>query len=247
MPRRPQDKALDALPTSPETRPAAGFEIAAVSHRLLGREVLSGVTLSIAERRVALIGANGSGKTTFARCLNGLIVPDEGTVAIDGLDTRSQGAEVRRRVGYLFQNADHQIVYPVVDEEIGFGLRNMGRTREETAVAVADILARFDAGHLAERPVHALSGGEKRLVTLLSVLVMQPRHLVLDEPTTGLDHGQKRRLADLVAGLPQSVVMITHDFEQIRNFDRAIAFQGGRVVLDGEPRFVVPRWIEAYS
>lgn len=226
---------------------ARGIVLAGVSHMAGERQVLADISLRLDQRRIGIIGRNGSGKSTLARCLNGLIVPQRGRVAVDGLDTASSGRAVRRRVGFVFQNADHQLIMPTVAEDIGFGLRSLGRSGEQSAVAIAAILEAFGVAHLAQRPVSALSGGEKRLITLLGVLVMAPRYLVLDEPMGGLDLHQRRRLAGRIGGLAQHVIMITHDFEHLCGFDRVLALHEGRVVLDGPPDLVTGQWMARYA
>lgn len=225
----------------------AGIVLRGVSHTAGDRTVLSDISLNLDQRRIGIIGRNGSGKSTLARCLNGLVVPQHGEVLVDGLDTRSSGCAVRRRVGYVFQNADHQLIMPTVTEDIAFGLRSLRRSPDESAAAVSTILEAFGVAHLAHRSVAELSGGEKRLITLLGVLVMQPRFLILDEPMSGLDRYQQRRFAEWVEGLSQNVVLITHDFEHLTGFDRVLALHEGCVVFDGTPRFVTTRWTECYA
>jgi biotin transport system ATP-binding protein len=136
---------------------------------------------------------------------------------------------------------------PTVSEDIAFGLRSLRRSREQSAAAVAAILDAFGVAHLENRPVAELSGGEKRLITLLGILVMEPRYLILDEPMSGLDLYQRRRFAEWVEGLAQNVVLITHDFEHLAGFDRVLALHEGRVAFDGTPRFVTTRWMDRYA
>jgi biotin transport system ATP-binding protein len=204
-----------------------------VSHRYGDREVLSGVDLDLGERRVGLVGANGSGKSTLARMVNGLVVPTQGTVTVGGLDTRADGAAVRRRVGFVFTDPDAQIVMPTVAEDVAFSLRRSGLDREGTQRRVAAVLERFGlAGH-ADHPCHLLSGGQKQLLALAAVLVTEPQVLVLDEPTTLLDLRNARRIADVVAGLPQQVLLVTHHLDLLDGFDRVVVVDAGRVVADG--------------
>jgi biotin transport system ATP-binding protein len=195
--------------------------------------VLSGVDLDLGERRVGLVGANGSGKSTLARMVNGLVVPTQGTVTVGGLDTRTDGAAVRRRVGFVFTDPDAQIVMPTVAEDVAFSLRRSGLGREGTQRRVAAVLERFGlAGH-ADHPCHLLSGGQKQLLALAAVLVTEPQVLVLDEPTTLLDLRNARRIADVVAGLPQQVLLVTHHLDLLDGFDRVVVVDAGRVVADG--------------
>jgi biotin transport system ATP-binding protein len=211
------------------------IEIRSVTHRYGNRVVLRDVDLRLAERRIGVVGANGSGKSTLARLLNGLVVPSEGSVVVAGLDTRRQGAAVRRRVGFVFTDPDAQIVMPTVAEDVAFSLRRSGLDRAARAERVAAVLERFGlAGH-ADHAAHLLSGGQKQLLALAAVLVTEPEVLVCDEPTTLLDARNARRVARLIADLPQQVVLVTHHLEQLDGFDRVLVVDAGRVVADGAP------------
>ena len=220
------------------------IEIRDVSHVFDERPVLRGISLSLSERRIAIIGANGSGKTTLARMLNGLILPKRGEVFIDGVSARKDGAAVRRLVGYVFQNPEHQIVMPTVEEDLAFGLKNMNLPKPEIAARVDAMLA---AHHLADRrnaAAHLLSGGEQKLLTLLSVLIMEPRYIIFDEPMNSLDLAARRRLSRLMDGLDQTIITITHDFDLIADYDRAILIHEGKAAADGAPRDVIRRYVD---
>ncbi|NJL08159.1 MAG: ABC transporter ATP-binding protein [Methylacidiphilales bacterium] len=212
-----------------------------------GRDILKAATLTIRERRVGIIGANGSGKSTFARLINGLIAPSAGTVSVDGLDTVQDAAKVRRAVGFVFQNPDNQIVFPIVSEDLAFGLKNQRLPKAEIAARLAAEFARFGIGHLAERAAHSLSGGEKQLVALAAVLVMRPRLVVFDEPTTLLDLKNRNRLAAAVDQLAQPAIVVTHDLELIRDFDRVLVIEDGRVVVDDAPTVAISWYAERAS
>lgn len=221
--------------TTPVADPARGIELRGVGHVYGDRTVLAGLDLHLTELRIGVIGANGSGKSTFARLLNGLVVPTAGTVMVDGLDTRTCVREVRRRVGFVFQDPDAQIVHPTVAEDVAYGLENQGVPPAERASRVAEMLERYDlAGH-ADHPAHLLSGGQKQLLAIAGVLVMRPARIVFDEPTTLLDLVNTRRVAQLIEELEQQVVVVTHDLELLDGFDRVLVFDGGRVVADGLP------------
>jgi biotin transport system ATP-binding protein len=204
-----------------------------VSHRYGDRVVLADVTLEIDEARVAVIGANGSGKSTFARLLNGLVLPTEGTVTVDGLDTRHDGPAVRRRVGFVFTDPDAQIVMPTVAEDVAFSLRRRDFSPAERSRRVAETLTRFGLGGHADHPAHLLSGGQKQLLALASVLVTEPEILVCDEPTTLLDLRNTSVVDQLLASLPQRVVLVTHDLESVLTWPRVLVVDEGRVVADG--------------
>lgn len=215
----------------------AVIEVDGAGHRYPGsyRQVLADVSVRLTEQRVGVIGANGSGKSTFARLLNGLVLPTEGSVRVDGLDARRDGKAVRRKVGFCFTDPDAQIVMPTVAEDIGFGLRRRGLSRQEVAERVRAALASYGLEGHADHPAHLLSGGQKQLLALAAVLVTEPQVLVMDEPTTLLDLRNARMIGRLVAELPQQVVLVTHHLELLDDFDRVLVFDEGRLVLDTVP------------
>ncbi|KCV64222.1 ABC transporter ATP-binding protein [Bordetella bronchiseptica] len=204
-------------------------------------QVLHGVSLSLSERRVGVVGPNGAGKSTLARLVNGLALPSAGRVLVDGLDTRSQVKDVRRRVGFVFQNPENQIVFPIVREDLAFGLKKQGLAPAERDARIAAALAGLGVGHLAERTSHTLSGGERQLVAMASVLVMAPELVVFDEPTTQLDLRNRNRVAEAIAALPQQVIVVSHDLDLLAGYDRVLAVVDGRIAADGEPASVL-RW-----
>ncbi len=215
------------------------IRIAGVTHRYGDRTVLRDVDLRLDERRIAVIGANGSGKSTLARLLNGLVLPTSGTVEVDGHDTRRDGGEVRRRVGFVFSDPDAQIVMPTVREDVDFSLRRKGLGRTERAQRVAEVLARFGLADHADHPAHLLSGGQKQLLALAAVLVTAPSVLVCDEPTTLLDLRNTALVARLLLALPQQVVLVTHALELVDGYERVVVVHDGRVAHDGDPRSAV--------
>ena len=218
------------------------IEVRDVTHAYGDRVVLRSVTARLTEHRVAVIGANGSGKSTFARLLNGLVVPDRGDVLLGGHSTRADAAAVRRMVGFVFTDPDAQIVMPTVAEDVMFGLRRRRLGRTETARRVAAALAEMGLESLAEQSAHLLSGGEKQLLALCSVLVTRPRILVCDEPTTLLDRRNTRRVLEILAEIPQQVVLVTHDLDSIADYDRVLVFDEGRLVADGAPTLAVDHY-----
>ncbi len=211
------------------------IEVAGVTHRYGQRRVLHDVTVSLTEQRIGVIGANGSGKSTFARLLNALVVPSVGTVRVDGLDTARDARAIRRKVGFCFTDPDAQIVMPTVAEDVAFGLRRLKLPASESLARVTAALDRAGLSEHADHPAHLLSGGQKQLLALTSVLVTDPDLLVLDEPTTLLDLRNSRRVARVVAELTQQVVLVTHDLELLDGFDRVLVFDDARLVADAVP------------
>jgi len=215
-----------------------------VSLSYANRTVLRDVSLSLTERRIAVIGANGSGKSSFARMLNGLVLPTEGDVEIDGLNTRTHGKDIRQKVGFVFQNPDNQIVFPVVEEDLAFGMKNLGFSKEKIAQKTDEILTRYEMRDLREHPAHLLSGGQKQLLAISGVLVMEPSYIIMDEPTTLLDLRNKRRVSEAIMALKQTVILISHDLDLLHDFDRVIVFDEGRVVEDNIPSVAVPAYVK---
>lgn len=216
------------------------IRIDGVSHRYGDRTVLDDLSVELDEPRVGVIGANGSGKSTFARLLNGLVLPTRGRVEVDGLDTARDGAAVRRKVGFVFSDPDAQIVMPTVREDVTFSLRGRGLERPEIERRVSVALATHGLAAHADHPAHLLSSGQKQALALASVLVLEPDLLVCDEPTTLLDRRHTRRVARLLEALPQRVVLVTHDLDLVVGWDRVLVVDAGRLVADGAGHEVVP-------
>lgn len=221
------------------------IEIQNVSLTLDDNPILHEVTLTLAEKRIAIVGSNGSGKSSFARLLNGLRKPSEGRVLVDGYDTQTEGRKVRRRVGFVFQNPDNQIVFPIVEEDVAFGLKNLGVPVAEREQMVDEVLNRYGLLSKRKQPSHTLSGGQKQLLAIAGVLVMKPAYVVLDEPTTLLDLRNKLRVSQAIDGLDQTAIMVTHDLDLVENFDRVIVFDQGRVIADDVPNKALRRYVEA--
>lgn len=176
--------------------------------------VLKGVDFDLeAGERIAITGPNGAGKSTLFHILVGLNKPQKGEVKIfDRVRTQEKDFfDVRQKIGLVFQDPDDQLFCPTVQEDIAFGLFNLGLSPDQVVSEVDDILKRLHLEHLRDRATHNLSGGEKRLVSLACVLVMKPEILLLDEPTNALDEQTQERLCDILNSLPQAMVLISHD------------------------------------
>ena len=214
------------------TAPSAGGELT----------ILHPVTLDLTEPRISIIGGNGSGKSTLARLVNGLIEPSAGSVEIltdasggQRFDTRRDGAAVRRRVGFVFTDPSAQLIMPTVIEDVSLSLRRTHRDKAERHTAAIAVLERFGISHLADHSVHTLSGGQKQLLAIASVLATDPAILVADEPTTLLDLRNSQIIGDLLMSIPQQVCIVTHDLALAARADRTLVVDGGRVVFDGLP------------
>ena len=216
-----------------------GIEISAASVKLGGRLVLDGLTLRLSESRIGVLGRNGSGKTTLLRLIAGLIAPDAGAVRVEGADPFRDRKATLAALGILFQNPDHQILFPTVEEELAFGLVQQGVPAATAAAQVAGLLAAEGRAHWAKAPVSTLSQGQRHYLCLLAVLLMQPRTILLDEPLAGLDLPTQARLARRFAALPQRLVTITHDPRVLADADRVLWLEAGRIVADGPPAEVI--------
>lgn len=220
--------------------PSLGIEIASARVRLGGRLVLDGLNLHLTEPRIGILGRNGSGKTTLLRLIAGLIAPDGGTVRVEGFDPFADRRAAVGALGILFQNPDHQILFPTVEEELAFGLAQQGIPRPEAAARAQAALRAEGRAHWAKAPVSTLSQGQRHYLCLLAVLLMKPRTILLDEPLAGLDLPTQARLARRFAALPQRLVTITHDPSTLQDCDRVLWLEAGRVVADGPAPEVVP-------
>ncbi|MBX4959381.1 energy-coupling factor ABC transporter ATP-binding protein [Rhizobium lentis] len=207
------------------------------------RVALEPLTLGISGKRVGVIGLNGSGKTTFARLINGLTKPTTGRVIVNGRDTADEKTAAAD-VGFIFQSPQNQIILPIVKDDIAFGLKRRGFSKTEIEARVAGVLARFGAEALADRRAHELSGGELQLAALCSVLATGPGILILDEPTNQLDLKNRALVERIIAGLPESAIVITHDLELIAGFERVLVFHEGRLAADAPAAEAVARYRE---
>jgi cobalt/nickel transport system ATP-binding protein len=203
--------------------------------------VLNGVDLSLgAGERLCLTGPNGAGKSTLLLILMGLLKPQGGRVIAFGRERREERDfdDVRRLAGFVFQDPDDQLFCPTVAEDIAFGPLNMGKSKGEAAEIVEGVLARLALGHLRDRITHKLSGGEKRLVTLAAVLAMEPQVLLLDEPTNGLDEPTCERVTDILNGLPQAMIIVSHDPHFRRTVEtRSVRLVAGKLVEEAGPQW----------
>ncbi|HVR32211.1 MAG TPA: ABC transporter ATP-binding protein [Acidimicrobiia bacterium] len=201
-----------------------------------GTVVLRGVDLQIAAgERVALLGPNGAGKTTFVLHLIGILRAASGSVSVDGVELNDETVrELRARVGFVFQDPDDQLFMPTVRQDVGFGPANFGLRGDELGVRVKEALAMVGMDHAADKAPHHLSGGERRRVAIATVLAMRPSILILDEPSTNLDPAGRRELAEILAALDVTLLMVTHDLPYaFETCERSVVMSGGVIAIDG--------------
>ena len=190
---------------------------------------------------VAVLGQNGSGKSTLARQLNAILLPDKGSVVIDGMDTADKEKlwDIRQHVGMIFQNPDNQMVATVVEEDIAFGLENLGVNSREIRKRVKEALAYVGMDRFSRKEPHLLSGGQKQKVAIAGVLAMRPRYLIMDEPTAMLDPVGRQEVMSTAMRLNReeglTVVNITHFMEEAVLADKVLVMEQGRIVMQGSP------------
>ncbi|MDY0376387.1 MAG: ABC transporter ATP-binding protein [Desulfobacterium sp.] len=190
-----------------------------------------------ARDRIGMMAPNGSGKTTLFHTIMGLCRPDSGRIEIFGrpVSTEVEFQKVRSKIGLMFQDADDQLFCPTVVDDVAFGPLNLGLTPKNALKKARDILAALGIADLEPAITHRLSGGQKRLVALASVLAMEPRVLLLDEPTAGLDDKVKERLVEILNTLDVTLLVIAHDFNFLTSItDRVFSMENGRILLDDE-------------
>jgi biotin transport system ATP-binding protein len=217
---------------------AAPITLTQASYAAQGKPILHDLTLTLTEARIGILGQNGSGKTTLLRLLAGLIAPTQGTVRIGQTDPAKDRKAALTQIGILFQNPDHQILFPTVEEELAFGLTQ--QNHPNPAQAVAALLAQENRTHWAKAPTHTLSQGQRHYLCLLSILLMNPQTLLLDEPFAGLDLPTQTRLKRRLNTLPQQTITITHDPASVTEADRILWLDQGRLRADGPPATVLP-------
>ena len=201
--------------------------------------VLEDINLTLTEQRIGIIGQNGGGKSTLTRLINGLGEPSAGTVTVDQMDVAKQGKKVREKVGFVFSDAENQIVMPNVRDDVAFSLRRFKLPKHERLARVDATLERFGLAEFAERSPHTLSGGQKQLLALAAVMVIDPILIIADEPTTLLDLRNRDRIKREFARLEQQLLVVTHDLEFLRDFDRVICIDDHHIAADGRPAEVI--------
>ncbi len=216
----------------------APVTLAHATYAALGKPILYDLTLTLTEPRIGILGQNGSGKTTLLRLIAGLIQPTSGTVRLGPTDPFKDRKAALTRIGILFQNPDHQILFPTAEEELAFGLTQ--QNHPNPAQAVAQLLQQENRSHWARAATHTLSHGQRHYLCLLAVLLMNPQTLLLDEPFAGLDLPTQSRLKRRLDALPQQIITITHDPATLTDADRILWLDQGRIRADGPPATILP-------
>lgn len=220
--------------------PAPGISLSHVSLTLAGKPILTGITATLTEPRIGIIGRNGSGKTTLLRLIAGLIAPTTGSIRLGDTDPFQDRKATLAALGILFQNPDHQILFPTVEEEVAFGLRQQGHSDGDARRMARETLANHGRSHWAKAATHTLSHGQRHYLCLMAVLAMAPATILLDEPLAGLDLPTQARLKRAFDALPQRLVTITHDPATVAGYDRILWLESGRLHMDAPPAAVLP-------
>ena len=213
------------------------------------KQVLTNINLEILKGTfTAIIGANGSGKTTLAKHFNALLVPDKGDVFVDDINTKESPREVRKKVGCVFQNPEDQIVHSIVEEDVAFGLENLGIFQTEMQKRVKETLIMLNITHLEKSNVNFLSAGQKQLVALAGVLAMMPDYIILDEPTTLLDSMNKKNIISIITRLnkkeKKTIILVTNLLGDLRYAERIIVLKSGEVIFNGTKSRITGKIIE---
>lgn len=210
-------------------------------NEVLSTRALDGVSLDIEPGSfVSIVGMNGSGKSTLAKCLNGLILPTEGTVTVSGMKTADDSSlwEIRKKVGMVFQNPDNQIVSSIVEDDVAFGPENIGIEPEEIRRRVDAALKQVDMYDCKDKGAHMLSGGQKQRIAIAGAVAMRPECIVFDEPTAMLDPRGRQQVMEIISELNEggiTAILITHFMEEAAQADRVIVLKDGKVYSDSTP------------
>ena len=211
-----------------------------ISYAAFGKVILEKLTLTLDEKSIGIIGRNGSGKYTLAKILCGLIDPSNGKLEVH-INGKNR-SHPNLKIGIVFQNPDHQIIFGTVEEEIGFGLKNLGYSKSEVKRRTAVTLQKFDKSDWINFSTAKLSQGQKQLLCIMSVFAMDPAIIILDEVFSGLDLPTAKALDDYIKNLPQMIIHITHDLSSLEKCNRVIWLDHGKVLLDGSPKSVVEEY-----
>ena len=218
---------------------SASIEFDRVVLRRGANLVFDELSVTLTQRRIGLLGNNGAGKSSFLRLINGLLLPDAGIVRVDGSATSAIRRDLPSKVGFVFQNPEHQIIFPTVREEIAFGFRERGSRRNEADSRASEVLQQFGCGDWMNAAVHELSDGQKQRLCIIAIVAMEPEILVMDEPFASLDMPTRLDLMDFLLKLPQRLVVASHELELLGMMDRVVWLTEGAISGDGAPEDVI--------
>ena len=186
----------------------------------------------------AIIGANGSGKTTLAKHLNAILIPTKGSVIVDSIDAKNDPFNVRKKVGFVFQNPEDQLVYSIVEEDIAFGLENLGMETNEIRGKVNQVMKDLNIEHLAKKNVNMISAGQKQLAALAGILAMEPKYIVFDEPTTLLDNKNKNNILNIISKLNRKnrigIILVTNLLSDIKYAENVVVMGKNKIIFNGK-------------
>ena len=232
-------------PAESSTTTGCAIRLDQVCLEVEGKQVINQLSLETNARRLGVIGRNGSGKSTLSRLLSGLIDTTSGELEIAGFNPFKDRRAALREVGLLFQNPEHQIIFPTVLEEVIFGLRQLGQDKATAKHNALEVLSRFGKEHWQDVHCSALSQGQKHLVCLMSIVAMKPNLIILDEPFAGLDIPTKRQLQRYLDTFSGSLIHISHDPDDLQNYDQLLWLEAGQVEALGQSDEVMPRYLVA--
>ena len=211
-----------------------------ISYSAFGKVILENLKFTLDEKSIGIIGRNGSGKSTLAKILCGLIEPSKGELEVH--TNKITGNHPSLNIGIVFQNPDHQIIFGTVEEEIGFGLKNLGYSKSEVKKKTALTLQKFDKTNWINLSTSTLSQGQRQLLCIMSVFAMDPAIIILDEVFSGLDLPTTKALDAYIKNLPQMIIHITHSLSSLEKCNRVIWLDHGKVLLDGSPKSVLQEY-----
>lgn len=218
-----------------------------VSVKIADKNIIQNVTLNIKERRIGIVGANGSGKSTLVRLIKGLIKPSNGKVTVLNQDVQQAPKRWHLKVGFVFQDPDHQIIFPIVQDDITFSLKNSGLDKETIKERIDKTFAEFNIQALQTQNSYHLSDGQKQMLAIISVIMTEPEVIIFDEPTTLLDLRNRNKIINLIKDLKQSVLVVTHDLKLLEDFDRVIVLENGAIVADGHPTQALEYYVNSMA
>lgn len=211
-----------------------------ISHAYDGTTVLDNISLTLTERRIGIAGLNGSGKSTFIRLLNGLVLPTQGTVDIEGKTTARHTAQIRKSTGFVFSEPTSQIIMPTVIDDIEFSLRRYRLSRQERQERAKEILCSYGLEEYAHHSPYTLSGGQRQLLAIAAVMATNPSLLLADEPTALLDLRNAHYIRELFRTLSPQIIVVSHDLELLGDMDRILVLHQGTIVKDAPPDVALP-------